>query len=117
MRLRARFALFACLAASFATLAVGVPRAGASFGGPTQATDPALTDACGVASGTLRLSAHQTAGAIICRSPFGDFRTDLVASTVSTRGRFSQAYGRFASRARMPKLQVAGAHSATWVWR
>jgi len=68
-----------------------------------------------VADGRLRLSARRTAERT-CESPYGDFQTDLVAATVTTKGRFNQAYGRFSFRAAMPNVQVPGAHSALWLY-
>lgn len=69
-----------------------------------------------VSGGLLRLTAKRTPNTFLCRSPLGDFRTDLASATVTTRGRFSQAYGRFSFRARMPDVQVPGAHSALWLY-
>lgn len=69
-----------------------------------------------VDSGVLRLSAKRTLDEFLCRNPLGDFRTRLAAATVSTRGKFSQAYGRFAFRARIPEVAVPGAHAAMWLY-
>ncbi|MEZ0579551.1 family 16 glycosylhydrolase [Nocardioides sp. MH1] len=69
-----------------------------------------------VDGGLLRLSAKRTLHTFLCRNPLGDFRTNLAAATVSTRGKFAQAYGRFAFRARMPDVTVSGAHAALWLY-
>lgn len=69
-----------------------------------------------VADGTLRLSAQRVAEPFTCRNPYGDFTTDRVSASVGTRDRFSQAYGRFAFRAKMPETRTAGAHSALWLY-
>lgn len=69
-----------------------------------------------VSGGQLHLSAVKLAEAFTCRSPFGDFSTDRAVGGITTKGRFSQAYGRFEVRARMPHLRVQGAHSAIWMF-
>ena len=69
-----------------------------------------------VDNGRLRLTAKRTADQFLCRNPLGDFRTHLAAATVSTRGQFSQTYGRFAFRARMADVTVPGAHAAMWLY-
>ncbi|WP_183100797.1 glycoside hydrolase family 16 protein [Nocardioides pelophilus] len=69
-----------------------------------------------VADGALRLSAQKLASPFTCRSPYGDFVTDRVAATVTTKGRFNQAYGRFEFRAKMPNTAVRGVHSALWLY-
>lgn len=69
-----------------------------------------------VDSGLLRLSAKRTSNEFLCRTPQGAFRTHLAAGTVSTRGKFSQAYGRFAVRARMADVKVPGAHACFWLF-
>jgi beta-glucanase (GH16 family) len=69
-----------------------------------------------VGNGALRLHAERLTQQVLCRSPLGDFPTDLVSATVSTRGKFSQTYGRFAFRAKLPSLRVAGAHSTMWLY-
>ena len=68
-----------------------------------------------VSGGKLYLTARRRAP-FTCQSPLGDFTTTRSAAGVTTRGRFSQAYGRFAFRARMPKTQVPGAHSTMWLY-
>lgn len=69
-----------------------------------------------LADGKLRLSARKLRTEVLCKSPLGDFRTRLVSSTLTTRDRFSQAYGRFEVRARMPVTRLPGAHSAIWLF-
>jgi len=69
-----------------------------------------------VANGTLRLTGLRHAEEFVCQRPLGSFTTDLTAATITTKGRFNQAYGRFAFRAKMPDLEVPGAHSALWLY-
>ncbi|WP_183095735.1 glycoside hydrolase family 16 protein [Nocardioides stalactiti] len=70
----------------------------------------------GVANGLLRLSAQKLGTPFTCKSPLADFTTDRASATVTTRGRFSQAYGRFSFRAQMSTTRVPGAHSALWLY-
>jgi beta-glucanase (GH16 family) len=69
-----------------------------------------------VGGGQLRLSGERSTTPFTCRSPLGDFSTNLAAAGITTRGRFNQAYGRFEFRAKMPDTLVAGAHSALWLY-
>lgn len=69
-----------------------------------------------VSDGALRLSARHTAEPFTCNSPFGGFATDRAAASVTTRGRFTQAFGRFEFRAKMPETRVRGVHSTLWLY-
>ncbi|WP_188113297.1 glycoside hydrolase family 16 protein [Nocardioides humilatus] len=69
-----------------------------------------------VKGGMLRLTARKLLNPFLCKSPYGNFRTDRAAAAVSTRDRFSQAYGRFEVRAKMPDTTVQGLHSAIWLF-
>ena len=69
-----------------------------------------------VTGGALRLSAVKLAESFKCESPFGSFATNRAAAAVTTKGRFSQAYGRFEVRARMAETRAPGAHSAFWLF-
>lgn len=69
-----------------------------------------------VVDGRLRLIARRLDQEFRCESPLGGFWTRLASAAVTTRGRFSQAYGRFAFRAKMPGARVAGAHTALWLY-
>lgn len=75
--------------------------------------DPSLMT---VQNGTVELSAELAAEPFTCRSPFGDFTTRKKASTLTTWGKFSQAYGRFAFRAKMPETRLPGSHSTLWLY-
>jgi len=68
-----------------------------------------------VSRGKLRLTARRRAP-FTCESPLGNFSTMWSAAGVTTRGRFSQAFGRFAFRAKMPKTALPGAHSTMWLY-
>lgn len=69
-----------------------------------------------VADGTINLTASRPAEPFTCKSPYGDFQAEYKASTVTTRGKFAQAYGRFEFRAQMPPVEREGVHSALWLY-
>ena len=69
-----------------------------------------------VARGSLRLTSQQTRNPFICFSPAGSFATTYKASSVTTRDRFSQAFGRFEFRARFTNTTATGLHSALWLY-
>ncbi|KRC59522.1 MULTISPECIES: family 16 glycosylhydrolase [unclassified Nocardioides] len=71
----------------------------------------------GVSEGTLKVSARRQLAAFTCASPYGSFTTTSTAGTVTTRDRFSQTYGRYEFRARMPQTAgLTGPHSALWLY-
>lgn len=65
-----------------------------------------------VSGGHLNLTARREVAPFTCVSPFGNYTTQNTSGTVSTWGKFSQAYGRFEIRARFPDAKVAGLQSA-----
>ncbi|GAA3829124.1 glycoside hydrolase family 16 protein [Nocardioides panacisoli] len=73
-------------------------------------------DQISVTDGSATLRARHLATPITCKSPYGDFVTDRVSSTITTKGLFSQAYGRFSFRAQFSTARVPGAHSAVWLY-
>ncbi|MFB9768259.1 hypothetical protein ACFFOS_28045, partial [Nocardioides kongjuensis] len=56
----------------------------------------------GVSSGLLRLTSTILPEQFLCRSPYGSWMTNAEVSTVATRSMFTQAYGRFEARIKMP---------------
>jgi beta-glucanase (GH16 family) len=67
-----------------------------------------------VSGGTLKLTAREEPAPIDCG---GDFTTRYTSGMVSTaQGRFSQTYGRFEVRAKVPPAQVKGLQSSLWLW-
>lgn len=90
------------------------------YSGMTNSHGDCLVDngeTIGVSSGILRVTALRQLDEFVCKSPLGDFVTTSSAGTVSTRGRFNQAYGRFEFRAKMPaEPGVQGSHSALWLF-
>jgi beta-glucanase (GH16 family) len=69
-----------------------------------------------VSGGYLNLTARKEAAPFVCKSPYGNYTTQYTAATVSTSGKFSQAYGRFEVRAKFPAATVAGLQSSIWLF-
>jgi beta-glucanase (GH16 family) len=69
-----------------------------------------------VAKGTLRLTVRKETAPFTCHSPYGDYTTQYTSGSVSTWGRFSQAFGRWEFRAKFPAATVAGLQSALWLY-
>ncbi len=69
-----------------------------------------------VENGTLLLSAQRTEEPFTCHSPLGSFTTHRASAAISTKGRFNQAFGRFAFRAKLPTVRVPGSHSTLWLF-
>ncbi|MCW3017027.1 MAG: hypothetical protein JWO02_4119 [Solirubrobacterales bacterium] len=69
-----------------------------------------------VSNGTLNLTARKEAAPFTCTNPYSNFTTQYTSGMVSTYGNFSQAYGRFEVRAKMPAATVAGLQEALWLW-
>lgn len=69
--------------------------------------------------GTLKLTVRQLDDKFRCGGKYWrlwNFHTDLTAGSVSTYDRFSQAYGRFEIRAKIPSARVPGLQSSLWMW-
>jgi beta-glucanase (GH16 family) len=69
-----------------------------------------------VAAGVLNLTARRENAPFTCASPKGSFSTVYSAGQVSSYGKFSQTYGRFAVRAKFPAATLAGLQSSLWLW-
>ncbi|RHW26895.1 glycoside hydrolase family 16 protein [Nocardioides immobilis] len=65
--------------------------------------------------GALELTARAEKGRFSCQSPSGDFTTSYTGGMIGTRGRFSQAFGRFEVRAKFPTARTAGVHGGFWM--
>lgn len=66
--------------------------------------------------GYLNLTARAEAAPFTCSSPTGSYPTQYTSGSVSSNGRFSQAYGRFQIRAAFPAAVVAGLQSSLWLY-
>lgn len=69
-----------------------------------------------VSGGTLRLTVRAEAAPFTCQSPAGDYTTRYTSGMVSTWGLFTQAYGRFEVRAKVPAVAVKGLQESFWLW-
>ena len=69
-----------------------------------------------ISNGTLKLTARKEATPFSCGDPSGNFTTQYTSGMVTTYDRFSQAYGRFEIRAKVPAAQVRGLQSSLWLW-
>jgi beta-glucanase (GH16 family) len=69
-----------------------------------------------VADGMLSLTARKEAAPFVCVDPSGDYMTQYTSGMVSTYGKFSQTYGRFEVRAKLPAATVAGLQESFWLW-
>jgi beta-glucanase (GH16 family) len=69
-----------------------------------------------VRSGTLLLEARDEGVPLDCDNPYGAFRTRYTGGLVTTRGQFSQTYGRFEVRAKLPAARFSGLHGAFWMF-
>jgi len=68
-----------------------------------------------VSRGSLKLRARAEVAPFTCWDPNGPFTTAYTSGGVSTWGRFSQAYGRFEIRAKVPSARINGLQSALWL--
>jgi beta-glucanase (GH16 family) len=98
-----------------------VPQVTASSG---YRTGPAATQACylddpaniSVSGGFLALTARKVSAPFVCASPSGAYTTQYTAGMVSTNGTFSQTYGRFEVRAKLPQTTAKGLQETLWLW-
>ena len=67
------------------------------------------------ANGVLSLTVRKEAAPFTCTTPTGSYTTQYTSGTVTTLGRFTQAYGRFEVRASFPAATVAGLQSSLWL--
>jgi len=69
-----------------------------------------------VRAGTLLLEARDEGVTLDCDNRYGAFRTRYTGAVISTRGHFSQTYGRFEVRAKYPAARTPGLHGAFWMF-
>ncbi|GAA3529073.1 glycoside hydrolase family 16 protein [Nocardioides daeguensis] len=69
-----------------------------------------------VGSGQLFLTARKEAAPFTCSGPFGSYTADRTAATIGSYGLFTQTYGRFEFRAKLPNTTIQGIHSALWLY-
>jgi beta-glucanase (GH16 family) len=69
-----------------------------------------------VADGTLQLTVRKEPVPFTCTTPSGGYATQYTSGSVSTYQLFSQAYGRFEVRAKVPAVRVRGLQESFWLW-
>jgi beta-glucanase (GH16 family) len=69
-----------------------------------------------ISDGALSLTVRKEAAPFTCASPSGSYTTQYTSGMVMTYGKFSQAYGRFEVRAKLPAATVKGLQEAFWLW-
>lgn len=68
-----------------------------------------------VKDGSLQLTTQKEDAPVTCDHPRNPVTSDYTSGSVTSTGKFSQTYGRFAIRAAMPATDGAGSHSALWL--
>jgi beta-glucanase (GH16 family) len=66
--------------------------------------------------GNLNLTVRKEASKFTCQSSSGSYSTQYTSGMVMTYGLFSQAYGRFEVRAKLPAAKVKGLQESFWLW-
>jgi beta-glucanase (GH16 family) len=87
-------------------------------------TDPGPTMACfvnspnnvSVSGGYLNLTVRQEAAPFACPVGLQSFPTSYTSGMVTTYGLFSQAYGTFEVRAKLPPSSIQGLQETFWLW-
>jgi beta-glucanase (GH16 family) len=69
-----------------------------------------------VADGTLRLTVRKESAPFTCATPSGSYSTQYTSGTVNGFDRFSQTYGRFEVRAKLPSTAIKGLQETLWLW-
>jgi beta-glucanase (GH16 family) len=69
-----------------------------------------------VKNGALNLTVRKESAPFTCKDPLGDYRTQYTSGMVSTWGKFTQAYGRFEVRAKLPAAKIKGLQESFWLW-
>jgi beta-glucanase (GH16 family) len=90
--------------------------AASNFGADTKTCFLDDPNAVSVSGGTLHLTARRLAQPITCASPKGAFSAAYTSGTVNGFGKFSQTYGLFQVRAKLPATAVKGLQETLWLW-
>jgi beta-glucanase (GH16 family) len=69
-----------------------------------------------VSGGTLNLTVRKEAAPFVCVSPSGNYVTQYTSGMVTSYTHFSQTYGAFAVRAKIPAQTAQGLQEAFWLW-
>lgn len=68
-----------------------------------------------VRRGNLDLSVSRSSVPFTCQTPTGSFQTQFSGADLSTWGRFSQTYGRFEARIKLPSTTKPGLQGGFWL--
>ena len=82
---------------------------------PYRACYKNTSSAATVSGGYLKLYVRKQT-AFTCTDPAGSFKTQYLAGSVSTYGKFTQTYGRFEVRAKLPNTTQKGLQETLWLW-
>ena len=66
--------------------------------------------------GYLKLTVRKLSAPMTCKDPAGNFTTSYTGGMVSSIAKFSQTYGRFSVRAKLPNTTVKGLQETLWLW-
>lgn len=69
-----------------------------------------------VADGVLSLTVRKESAPFTCASPSGNYATQYTSGTINGSGKFSQTYGRFEVRAKLPAATIKGLQETLWLW-
>ena len=69
-----------------------------------------------VADGTLRLTVRKEAAPFTCAAASGSYSSQYTSGSVTSYTKFSQAYGRFEVRAKLPDTTIPGLQETLWLW-
>jgi beta-glucanase (GH16 family) len=69
-----------------------------------------------VSSGTLKLTVRRESAPFTCGSPVAPYVTQYTSGTVNGFNKFSQTYGRFDVRAKLPATTIKGLQETLWLW-
>jgi beta-glucanase (GH16 family) len=69
-----------------------------------------------VSGGTLNLTVRAEPAPFTCTSPLTSYTTSYTSGMVTGGGKFSQTYGRFEVRAKLPPAAVKGLQESFWLW-
>ena len=73
-------------------------------------------DNVAVDNGTLRLTVRKESAPFTCKTPSGSYSSQYTSGTINGFGKFSQTYGRFEVRAKLPDTAVKGLQETLWLW-
>ena len=69
-----------------------------------------------VGNGYLSLTSRKEAAPFVCSDPAGSYMAQYTSGYVTTFQRFSQTYGRFEAKVRVPAVTVPGLQSSFWLF-